>query len=357
VSIQPGTFDHNGELQWLNLERNSITDIHLATFRNNSRLRHLDISRNKIKLINPDTFIHNKELTFLYLQGNNISDISTSSFRGLEQLKELDLSNNNIERLDPLVFQNTLTSTNRQSHQVSKLKHLNLAQNKIRSFNFELYFPMNSNSDTSTSTFQLEYLNISSNRLTTLNLTLVKWLNHTTADTDLTANPWNFDCSVLLEVWRELKDKLTLQCASPGEMKGKSWDVIEVFCSKPAKDTNYKSSTSSEAVSPNTEQAKESEVSKTGGGLSVITTALIVIGVLLVCAFVGGLILAKVVKRLRSRRKTPEYCDVYAARATNISTELYADVGSGPSYISVESDTYVGSDRSIATGYAYVAVQ
>jgi hypothetical protein len=140
-------------------------------------------------------------------------------------------------------------------------------------------------------------------------------------------------------------------------MQGKSWDVIEIFCSKPAKDMTYKSRITSEAVSPNIEHAKVREVSKKGGGLSVITTALIVIGVLLVCAICGGLILAKVVKRLRNRSKTPEYCDVYAARATNISTESYADVVSGPSYISVESDTYVGSDRSIATGYAYVAVQ
>jgi len=36
-----------------------------------------------------------------------------------------------------------------------------------------------------------------------------------------------------------------------------------------------------------------------------VTTTLIVIGVLLVCAIGGGLILVKVVKRLRKRPKTP----------------------------------------------------
>ena len=47
-----------------------------------------------------------------------------------------------------------------------------------------------------------------------------------------------------------------------------------------------------------------------------MTTTLIVIGVLLVCAIGGGLILVKVVKRLRKRPKTPEYCDVYAPSAS-----------------------------------------
>jgi hypothetical protein len=356
ASIKAGTFEHNRELQWLNLERNSITDIHPSTFRNNSRLRHLDVSGNKIKLINPDTFLQSKAITFLYLQGNKISEIRTSSFRGLEQLQHLDLSNNNIEQLDPLVFRNTLNSNNRQNQQMPNLKHINLAQNKIRFFNFELYFPMNSNSDTSTPTFQLEYLNISSNRLTTLDLTSAKWLNRTTGDTDLTLNPWNCDCSVFLEVWRELKDKLTLHCASPRQLEGKAWDVIEEFCSKLPEDMKNRSNTSSEAVSPVTEHEKETEVSTKGGGLSVITTALIVIGFLLVCLFGGGLILAKMVTRLRNRPKVPEYWDVYGPRTSCVSIHSYADVGSGPPNISVESYAEVGRGPSHVSVESYADV-
>ena len=54
---------------------------------------------------------------------------------------------------------------------------------------------MNSNSDSSNPTFQLQYLNLSSDRLTTLHVASMKWLNETTAYIDLTANPWN--CVVL----------------------------------------------------------------------------------------------------------------------------------------------------------------
>jgi hypothetical protein len=128
----------------------------------------------------------------------------------------------------------------------------------------------------------------------------MKWLNQTTAVTDLTANPWNCDCSVLLEVWRGLKHKLTLNCTSPRLLQGKSWDVMEVFCSQV-------------------------------GGPSIVTTTLIVIGVLLVCAICGGLILVKVVNKRRNKPKTPEYDDVYARRASYVSLHLYEEVGAGSS--------------------------
>jgi hypothetical protein len=92
----------------------------------------------------------------------------------------------------------------------------------------------------------------------------MKWLNQTTAVTDLTANPWNCDCSVLLEVWRGLKHKHTLHCASPRQLQGKSLDVIEVVCSIVAKD-------------------KPNKVR----GPSVATTTLNLTGVLMICDLGG----------------------------------------------------------------------
>jgi hypothetical protein len=278
----------------------------------------LDISRNKITSIYPDTFIHNRELKFLYLQGNNITEVGESSFSGLEQLKDLDLSDNSIEELNPLVFHSTRTSTNHENHKGSKLKHLNLTKNYIRSFNFELYFPMRGNSDSSRPSFQLQYLNLTSNRLTTLDVASVKWLNHTTTVIDLTGNPWNCDCSVLLEVWRGLKHKLTLHCASPRLLQGKSWDEMEEFCYQV-------------------------------GGPSVVTTILIVTGVLLFCAIGGGLILATVVKGRKNKSKTPEYCDVYSPRASHISLHSYAEAGAGPSLVTDESYADVGKRPSYIT--------
>ena len=153
----------------------------------------------------------------------------------------------------------------------------------------------------------------------------MKWLNHTTAVTDLTANPWNCDCSVLLEVWRELKHKQTLHCATPTQLQGKPWDVLEGFCSKIVNTKN--------------------------GGSSVIMIPLIVTGVVLVCVVGGGLILTKVVKRRQKREKTPEYCDVYPLRSSYVSDRLYEEVGSGPTHDTVETYADVGNRPS------YISVQ
>ena len=52
-------------------------------------------------------------------------------------------------------------------------------------------------------------------------------------------------------------------------------------------------------------------------------------GALLVCAIGGGIILAIMVKRLRNKLKTPEYCDVYIPRASYVSINSYEEVSSG----------------------------
>jgi len=133
--------------------------------------------------------------------------------------------------------------------------------------------------------------------------------------------------------------------------------VMEEFCSLLAPDTNYKSNKNSEAVSPSTGYKVESEVSAKVGGPSLVTTTLVVMGVLLLCAIGGCLILAKVEKRLRKREKTPEYCDVYVRSASYVSLNSYAEVGARASYVSVQSNAGVVSDSKNATEYSYAAVQ
>jgi hypothetical protein len=277
---------------YLDLSGNGIEILDYSVFRKQGQLETLILSWNMLRNLETGIFSDCTKLRNLSLSANRLSEISTSAFYGLEFLEHLDLSNNSIEELSPRVFDTVSFSTNRGNHQVSKLKHINLAQNNITIFNFEPYFPMNSNSDSSNPTFQLDYLNVSSNRLTMLDAASIEWLNQTTAVTDLTANPWNCDCSVLLEVWRGLKHKLTLHYASPRQFQGTSWDMMDVFCSE---DMNYKSNTSSEPVIQRIRRKDESDISDNVGGPSVGMTALIVTGVLLVCAVVGGIILVKLV--------------------------------------------------------------
>jgi hypothetical protein len=74
-----------------------------------------------------------------------------------------------------------------------------------------------------------------------------------------------------------------------------------------------------------------------------------VTGVLLVCAYGGGLNLAKVVKRRRNRKETPEYCDVYAPRASYVSVNLYAEIVQRPSHVTNLSYADIGKRPSYIT--------
>jgi len=112
---------------------------------------------------------------------------------------------------------------------------------------------------------------------------------------------------------------------------------------------NNESKTNSEVVSTSTEHNDESEISTQIGFPTVVNIILIVTGVLLVCAIVGGLILAKVVKRLRKRQKTPDYCDVYAPRVSHISLHTYEEVGVGPSLVTDDTYADVGERPSYMT--------
>jgi hypothetical protein len=122
---------------------------------------------------------------------------------------------------------------------------------------------------------------------------------------------------------------------------------MEVFCSQPAEYMN----TSLEAVNSSAGYKQESEVSPKTGGPSVVTTALLVAGVVLLCAIGGGLILATVVKRQRNKPTTPEYDDVYAPRESHTSLHLYEEIGEGPPHVTDETYADVGKRPS------YLSVQ
>ena len=194
ADINSSRLANGSKLTYLDISGNRIRSLDNSAFKKLRQSETLILSGNMLQSLGPDLFTDCTNLHSLHLSGNNVSKISTLSFRGLEHL---DLSNNNIQVLNPLVFQNTLTSSRRQTPQVSKLKHLNLAQNKIRSFNFESYFPMSGNVETSTPTFQLEYLDISSNCLYFVDAELERSLNQTRTHIDLTGNPWERECSGL----------------------------------------------------------------------------------------------------------------------------------------------------------------
>jgi hypothetical protein len=217
--INPSYFDLSG---------NRIKHLDDSVFKKQGQLRTLILSRNMLQRLEPDC-TNSRNLS---LSANSIalSEISIIAFDGLELLEHLDLSSNNIEDLDPSLFLSFVITSYGPYHQVSNLKHVNLARNKLWPFNFELYLLLSNNSENSSPALKLDYMNVSSNHLTTLDITSVKWLKHTTAVVDLTGNEWVCECSGLGAAWLELRHKLTLKCAYPKQLKGKTRDVLEPLC-------------------------------------------------------------------------------------------------------------------------------
>jgi Leucine-rich repeat (LRR) protein len=340
---------------YLDLSGNGIGYLDNSVFRKQGQLETLILSGNMLQSLEAGTFSDCTNLRNLFLSANNISEISRSAFYGLEHLENLDLSKNNIEELNPLLFESLSISTNRQNSQVSKLKYLNLARNKIRFFNLELYFPSNTNSGTSDPTYELVSLNLSSNCLDTLDAASVRWLKHVATVTDLSGNPWKCECSALGEAWWELRHKLTVKCASPEDRRGRTWDVMEedlcpnghIFAKLSGTDSPnpYTSgiSQSSTTEPERTEEFTESDKPTTNilfiddrnGTSSLMPIILTVIGVLSGCILIaGGIILVVLVKKLRDSSNAPQNNDIYTPGTSyrQVPTESLKDLNSECDY-------------------------
>jgi hypothetical protein len=288
----------------LDLSRNRIRYVDNSVLRKQGQLETLILSENLLRSLEPGIFGDCTNLRYLSISANSISEISRYAFNGLEHLEQLDLSNNNIVELNPLAFEPFSINTNQHNHQVPKLKHLNLAHNKIHLFNFELYFPLNTNSVTSDPAYQLVSLNVSSNLLDSLDAPSVRWLKHTTAVTDLSGNPWKCECSALGEGWRELRHRLTLECASPADRKGSTWDVLEgTLCLGNVLDITNPTVTANIVTADH----------KPSGSPSLMTTILIVVGILSSCVLIaGGIVLVVLVKKLRDSANAPQNNNIRA---------------------------------------------
>jgi len=159
-----------------------------------------------------DLYTDCTNLPRMYVSGNYVSKINTSSFVGLQHVEHLDLSNNNIDDLISLVFRkifNHFTQRHSPNAQATKMwpktRHHLSTSSPLSRLAVMLTLP-------STPTFQLEYLDVSSNCVYSVDVELAIWLNRSRTHTDLTGNPWECECSGL-GAWREEQRRETLLCA------------------------------------------------------------------------------------------------------------------------------------------------
>jgi len=126
-SVPPKTFFHNDGLLHLDLSHNSIHSLSIDAFRKStSRLQSIDLSYNRLTVIQSNTFGLGDKNAFTRLQSINLSanaieKLEHYAFGDLEALKRLDLSKNKISKPE----------TDFPFGQMDALEELNLAENQL----------------------------------------------------------------------------------------------------------------------------------------------------------------------------------------------------------------------------------
>jgi len=195
---------------------------------------------------------------------------------------------------------------------------------------------MSGDVDTTTPKFQLEYLDISSNCLHSVDAELATSLQ-TQTHVNLTGNPWECECSGL-GARREERRRPTLLCKSAKpvtedgcKVRGRICPYIRAVTSTERPDSN---STESAACSRR-EEDKET---------SLVTTLFVVNGLLLVSTVAGGgFIVVQLLKKMRKISRVSEYDDTYVP-FTGIDTSVRLNS-------STSSNTY-----DVTTGHVYETI-
>jgi len=131
-------------LEVLKISNNQLTTLPKSIFSRNAKLYHLDLSSNKLEDIDTYLFKSTRFLKDLNVSGNLIKELNKNTFSPTTRLKSLDLSRNQLQSLGPETFKS-----------LEFLEYINLAHNKI----------VNISTDAFNHIFQVE-IDLSFNRLT-----------------------------------------------------------------------------------------------------------------------------------------------------------------------------------------------
>ncbi|XP_054729742.1 uncharacterized protein LOC129238666 [Anastrepha obliqua] len=171
-------------LQRIYLKNSEVQYVHKETFRNLKILVEIDLSDNKIEMIDKDTFMGNDRLRILYLNGNPLKKLVAYQFPILPHLRTLDLHNCLISYVDPMALAN-----------LNLLEFLYLKNNLLESLS--------------------EYVFQHMTNLKTL---------------VLDENPWQCNCKLRkFRTWyvKSKLNSISLLCKGPPSQKEKQWEHVD----------------------------------------------------------------------------------------------------------------------------------
>ena len=211
----------------LNASDNHIYDIHEEAFVGQSKLQTVDLSRNALVVIQPNTFKHNHVLETLSLANNELLQLpEEGSFLNTKSLRILDLSACNLSNIPPNTFR-----------KIPKLQTLYISHNKLKDLpplqsvqglkilDVRYNYLTDLDSEALSTSPNLIHLNLSYNKLSTLNKTVMSQLANVSTPADLKGNPWVCDCAFyIIHSWCSSHGvELEIVCSSPPKCSDKLW--------------------------------------------------------------------------------------------------------------------------------------
>ena len=151
-------------------------------------------------------FLYSQSLRFLKLSDCNLYHLPQETFQKLPNLQELYTSHNQIENMNSIQSVGRLT--------------LHVRNNYLTDIQ----------SDILTILTELICLNLNYNKLSTLNMTLMKQLVNMSSSIDLNVNAWECDCFMFNTIYSWCRDNsvdMELVCSSPPEFKGQTWTIYD----------------------------------------------------------------------------------------------------------------------------------
>ncbi|KAK2149229.1 hypothetical protein LSH36_460g01000 [Paralvinella palmiformis] len=253
------------DIEVLDLSGNWFSDISDGHFRGGRLLRVLNLANNRLRSVGGGTFTGLVRLTHLYLHHNLLSSLHLDVLNDVPQLIHLDLSHNRLRNLE---FDSLVSPEHPgcNSGPVKRIRYLDLSHNpnlgrNMRSdvfcFRQLRYLALKDtglfkldvivNNLRTNDTQSLEYLDISTNRITVLTTEQLSVFLQKVRILDLSGNSFLCDCSIFpIITWLEthrssvVKDWILPSCRFPGKtpdvpLVSLSTDRVKAGCDVAAK--------------------------------------------------------------------------------------------------------------------------
>lgn len=234
---------------------NKITGVRRENFAKKSALLEIDLSYNLIRELPPDLFMNAKSLVSVDLSSNRIESLQHDLFACCTELQFLNLSRNDISGLPSVLTMPSLAvfdlsrcrlqSLPSGSNFLARMIHLDtiyLSHNELRKIpalkssslkqlDLSYCHLTQVNGENFANLTKLHKINLSGNRLTTLNASIFNE-NKNLGSLYLNDNPWFCNCTdpEFIKLW-ELTERLsetgrnTLKCQDPESVSGKFWET------------------------------------------------------------------------------------------------------------------------------------